>query len=81
MKKNSFVGTHIDSEHDPAYKVTAIIRTTSSHSGGELYLYGDNPQIINQKNNSIFLMDSLIEHEVKMVTDGYRNSLIVVLGQ
>jgi Rps23 Pro-64 3,4-dihydroxylase Tpa1-like proline 4-hydroxylase len=80
MKKNSFVGAHTDTEHDKAYKVTAIIRTVSSHSGGELYLYGEYPQIINQKNNSIFLMDPKIVHEVKIVTEGYRNSLVVVLG-
>ena len=80
MKANSFVGAHIDCEHDSSYKVTAIIRTISSHSGGELYLYGDHPQIIKQENNSIFLMDSLIEHEVKTVIDGYRNTLVVVLG-
>jgi Rps23 Pro-64 3,4-dihydroxylase Tpa1-like proline 4-hydroxylase len=80
MDKNSFIGIHTDSEHDPAYKVTAVVRTASDYSGGELYLYGDIPKIINQKNHSIFLMDSNIEHEVKMVTNGYRHSLIVVLG-
>ena len=81
MEKNSFVGVHTDSEHDSAYEVTAVIRITSSYSGGELILYGDQVQIVNQQNHSIFLMDSRVEHEVTTVIDGYRNSLIVVLGK
>ena len=81
MEKNSFVGIHADSENDPAYEVTAVIRITSSYSGGELVLYDNQVQIVNQQNHSIFLMDSSIEHEVKTVTNGYRNSLIVVLGK
>ena len=56
MKINSFIATHTDGESDPAYEVTAIIRTSSVYSGGELYLYGKKPQILNQKDHSIFIM-------------------------
>lgn len=81
MKKDSFVGLHTDSENDPAYEITVIIRTNSAYSGGELCLYGNGQQIVIQPNHSIFLMDSSVEHEVKVVTEGYRNSLVVVLGR
>lgn len=80
MKKNSFVGLHTDSENDPAFETTAVIRTASSYDGGELCLYGNTPKVINQPDHSVFFMDSRVEHEVKMVTNGYRNSLIVVMG-
>lgn len=81
MKKNSFVGTHTDGESDPAYEITVIIRTNSSYSGGELCIYGNDPKIVIQPNHSVFFMDSNVEHEVKIVADGHRNSLIVVLGK
>lgn len=80
MTKNSFISTHRDSEHDSSYKVTAVIRTNSAFEGGELYLYGKEAKIITQENDTVFLLDSRIEHEVKKIIDGYRNSLIVVLG-
>ncbi len=81
MKKNSFIGVHTDRESDPAYEVTALIRTTSSYAGGELCLYGDEPQVVCQQGHSVFLMDTNVEHEVKTVTDGIRNSLVVLLGK
>ena len=81
MQKDSFVGVHTDKENDPIYEVAVLIRTTSSYSGGELHLYGDDPQIIKQENRTIFLMDTGVEHEVKPVLEGCRNSLVVFLGK
>lgn len=80
MKEGSFVGLHTDNENDSAYLATAVIRTGSSFSDGELVLYGKKKQIVSQKNRTVFLMDSSIEHEVMPVKNGYRNSLIIVIG-
>jgi hypothetical protein len=80
MGEAAFVGIHTDQESDPAYVMTSIIRTTSSFSNGELVLYRKKPELITQPSHSVFLMDATIEHEVKSVTSGYRNSIIAVLG-
>lgn len=81
MKTGSFVGLHTDKESDPAYLATAVIRTNSHFSDGELVLHGTNKRIVSQRNRTVFLMDSSIAHEVLPVTKGYRNSLIIVLGK
>lgn len=81
MKKGSFVGLHTDQENDNSYIATAVIRTNSNYSNGKLVLHGKKKFIVSQKNRTVFLMDSSIEHEVLPVTNGYRNSLIVVLGK
>lgn len=81
MEKNSVLGIHTDKESDSAFEITSLIRTKSDYLGGELYIYGDAPKVINQKNHSVFLMDSSLEHEVKKVFSGQRNSLIVLLGK
>ncbi len=81
MKEGSFVGLHKDNENDSSYLATAVLRTHSNFSEGELVLYGKNKRIISQKNRTVFLMDSSIEHEVMTVKHGYRNSLIIVMGR
>lgn len=81
MEKNSVIGIHTDQENDPAFEITALIRTTSAYSGGELCIYENKLETINQKNHTVFLMNSNLEHEVKTVLSGTRNSLIVLLGK
>lgn len=81
METNSVLGLHTDKESDAAFEITALIRTQSACSGGELCIYGDNPQIVSQENHTVFLMDSNSLHEVKEVQSGNRNSLIILLGR
>ncbi len=81
MKAGGFVGVHTDTEQDCNYKVTALIRTTSCYSGGGLRVYGNNPTTIHQANHTVFLMDPTLEHEVKKVKSGLRNSLLVLFGK
>ena len=81
MEADSLVGIHTDKESDGSFEVTSVIRTHSLHSGGELCIYENVPKIIHQKNHTVFLMDSNLEHEVKTVQTGLRNSLIILLGK
>lgn len=81
MEVGSFIGIHTDQESDSDYLVTVLLRTQSNYSNGELILYGVKKNIINQKPRTIFLMDSAIEHEVKPVTKGCRNTFVIVLGR
>ena len=81
MSTGAFVGCHRDSDHDKHYQVTAIIRLNSGCTGGELMVYGqDGDLIVRQHARSVFVMDSTMPHEVLRVTQGLRNSLIVVAG-
>ena len=81
MGPGAFVGCHCDSDHDKHYRVTAIIRLNASCTGGELMVYGQHGDIIvRQHARSVFMMDSTVPHEVLRITQGLRNSLIVVAG-
>ena len=81
MEKGSFIGIHTDQENDSAFLATAIIRTHSYFSNGELVLYEKTKRVVAQKSRTIFLMDAAVEHEVMPITQGCRNSFIVVLGK
>lgn len=80
MGKEAFVGPHTDTESDPAYLVSVLIRTTSSYAGGDLCTHGTEPESVSQKPYSVMVMDPSVIHEVKKVTSGKRDTLVAFLG-
>lgn len=81
MGSDSHVNLHTDQDSDPAYLMTAIIKTQSEFTGGEMIVYGKQTKIISQQKRFVYLLDSALKYEIKPIFSGFRNSLIVVLGK
>ena len=80
MEAGDFVGWHNDLESDPAYKVTALLKFSSSHKGGALTLRESTERHIDQPERSMLIMYPAIEHCVQAVTEGKRYLLAMFLG-
>lgn len=80
MGENAYVGVHTDTESDPAYLVSVLMRTDSTYDGGKLFIHNTPPEAIDQKPHSVLVMDPSKEHEVKKVTSGKRDTLVAFLG-
>ena len=81
MKPGDFVTAHTDSESDPSYRVSIVIRTKSDYTGGELVVYeGEDVKKFHQPTHSLLIMEPSNLHEVLPVISGSRNSICVFMG-
>lgn len=78
MKKNSFVGYHLDIDSNPDYLYAIILQLGTSFSGGEYIVYKKKKEkkIFKPHYKSIIISDCKIPHEVLKVKKGKRTSFV-----
>ncbi len=82
MKKNSFVGYHLDIDSNPDYLYAVIIQLGHKYSGGNYVVYKNkNKKIFKPDYKSIIISDCKIPHEVSKVTSGQRTSFVFFLSK
>ena len=82
MKKNSFVGYHLDIDSNPDYLYAVIIQLGHKYSGGNYVVYKNkNKKIFKPDYKSIIIRDCKIPHEVSKVTSGQRTSFVFFLSK
>tara|TARA_A100001015_G_scaffold1111_1_gene1527 strand:- start:824 stop:1426 length:603 start_codon:yes stop_codon:yes gene_type:complete len=81
MKKNSFVGYHLDIDSNPDYLYAVILQLGHKYSGGNYVVYKNNSKkTFKPDYRSIIISDCKIPHEVSKVIDGQRTSFVFFLS-
>tara|TARA_B110000208_G_scaffold152921_1_gene184936 strand:+ start:245 stop:847 length:603 start_codon:yes stop_codon:yes gene_type:complete len=82
MKKNAFVGYHLDIDSNPDYLYAIVIQLGSQFTGGKYVVYKNKEKkIFSPKYKSIIISDCKIPHEVTKVTSGKRLSFVFFLSE
>ncbi len=82
MRKNSFIGLHLDTDSNPDYDYNVIINLSCNYESGIFTYYINNiPYSIRPKKNSITISRCDILHEVKKVESGERITLVFFLSK
>jgi len=82
MKKNAFVGYHLDIDSNPDYLYAVIIQLGSQFTGGKYVVYKNKgKKTFSPKYKSITISDCKIPHKVTKVTSGKRLSFVFFLSE
>ena len=82
MKKNAFVGYHLDIDSNPDYLYAVIIQLGSQFTGGKYVVYKNKTKkSFSPKYMSIIISDCKIPHEVTKVRSGERVSFVFFLSE
>ena len=83
MKKNSFVGYHLDVDSNPDYLVAVVLQLGNKFTGGgyKVYKKGKNPRTLMPNYMSLIISDCKIPHEVLKVKSGNRVSFVFFLSE
>ena len=81
MKKNAFVGYHLDIDSNPDYLYAVVIQLGSKFTGGKYVVYKNKTKkSFSPKYKSIIISDCKIPHEVTKVRSGERISFVFFLS-
>tara|TARA_B100001057_G_C22670505_1_gene879662 strand:+ start:313 stop:927 length:615 start_codon:yes stop_codon:yes gene_type:complete len=82
MKKNSFVGYHLDIDSNPDYLYAVVLQLGSKFTGGDYVVHKNKNKknIFKPKYKSVILSDCKIPHEVTKVRSGERVSFVFFLS-
>lgn len=81
MKKNSFVGFHLDTDSNPDYLYAIILQLGHKYKGGNYVVYKKKTKkVFKPDYRSVMISDCKIPHEVTKVTDGQRTSFVFFLS-
>jgi hypothetical protein len=81
MKKNSFVGYHLDIDSNPDYLYAVILQLGNKFSGGNYVVYKKKlKKIFKADYRSVIISDCKIPHEVTKVKGGQRTSFVFFLS-
>ena len=81
MKKNSFVGFHLDVDSNPDYLYAVILQLGNKFSGGNYVVYKKkSKKSFKADYRSVIISDCKIPHEVTKVTSGQRTSFVFFLS-
>ena len=81
MKKNSFVGYHLDIDSNPDYLYAVILQLGHKYRGGSYVVYKNNSKkIFKPDYRSVIISDCKIPHKVSKVIDGQRTSFVFFLS-
>tara|TARA_B100001057_G_scaffold109589_1_gene107537 strand:- start:4730 stop:5332 length:603 start_codon:yes stop_codon:yes gene_type:complete len=81
MKKNSFVGYHLDIDSNPDYLYAVILQLGNKFSGGNYVVYKKkSKKIFKADYRSVIISDCKIPHEVTKVKGGQRTSFVFFLS-
>jgi hypothetical protein len=82
MKKNSFVGFHLDTDSNPDYLYAIILQLGHKYKGGNYVVYKNKKtkKVFKPDYRSVMISDCKIPHEVTKVTDGQRTSFVFFLS-
>ncbi len=82
MKKNSFVGRHLDIDSNPDYLYAVILQVGKKYEGGQYRVFYKNKKFKDfyPKYKSIIISDCKIPHEVLRVKNGSRKSFVFFLS-
>lgn len=82
LKKDCFVGLHLDTDSNPDYLVAIVLQFGGNFSGGDYVVYGGNlpPRSFHPPKYSLIISDCKYEHEVTKITSGSRKSLVFFLS-
>jgi len=82
MKKNAFVGYHLDIDSNPDYLYAVVIQLGSKFTGGKYVVYKNKTKkSFSPKYMSIIISDCKIPHEVTKVRSGERVSFVFFLSE
>lgn len=82
MKKNAFVGYHLDIDSNPDYLYAVVIQLGSKFTGGKYVVYKNKTKkSFSPKYMSIIISDCKIPHEVTKVRSGKRVSFVFFLSE
>ena len=82
MKKNAFVGYHLDIDSNPDYLYAVVIQLGSKFTGGKYIVYKNKiKKSFSPKYMSIIISDCKIPHEVTKVRSGERISFVFFLSE
>ena len=81
MKKNSFVGYHLDVDSNPDYLYAVILQLGNKFTGGNYVVYKKkSKKTFKADYKSVIISDCKIPHEVTKVTSGLRTSFVFFLS-
>jgi hypothetical protein len=81
MKKNAFVGYHLDIDSNPDYLYAVVLQLGNRFTGGKYVVYKNKKKkIFSPKYMSIIISDCKIPHEVTKVNSGVRVSFVFFLS-
>lgn len=82
MKKNAFVGYHLDIDSNPDYLYAVVIQLGCKFTGGKYVVYKNKiKKSFSPKYMSIIISDCKIPHEVTKVRSGERISFVFFLSE
>ena len=82
MRKNCFVGKHLDIDSNPDYLFAIIIQLGTKFSGGDYRVHKKNKSYdFKPRYKSIMISDCKIPHEVRAVKSGKRSSFVFFLSK
>lgn len=82
MKKNAFVGYHLDVDSNPDYLYAVVLQLGSKFTGGKYVVYkAKKKRVFSPKYMSIIISDCKIPHEVTKVNSGERISFVFFLSE
>tara|TARA_Y100000816_G_scaffold284268_1_gene262188 strand:+ start:441 stop:863 length:423 start_codon:yes stop_codon:yes gene_type:complete len=82
MRKNCFVGKHLDIDSNPDYLFAIIIQLGTKFSGGDYRVHKKNKSYdFKPRYKSIMISDCKIPHEVRKVKSGKRSSFVFFLSK
>ncbi len=81
MKKNSFVGYHLDTDSNPDYLYAVVLQLGTKFEGGEYRVHKNNKfKDFTPDNKSIIISNCKLPHEVRKVQSGKRSSFVFFLS-
>ena len=81
MKKNSFVGYHLDVDSNPDYLYAVILQLGNKFTGGNYVVYKKkSKKTFKADYKSVIISDCKIPHEVTKVNSGLRTSFVFFLS-
>ncbi len=83
LKKNCFVGLHLDTDSNPDYIVAVVLQFGGNFVGGDYVVYGGNmpPRSYHPARHSMIISNCNYKHEVTKIVSGVRKSLVFFLSK